>query len=89
MSHQNIALGGLSVTGAMIGGLADQRSHRFQGLDIRVSPANGGWIISIHPSTYSVGYAVEPDLYVVHEDQDIGTELGKIITMHCLKKENK
>lgn len=87
MSQHTLTLGGLSVSGAAgLTGMAP--SHKFPGFDIRVSHANGGWIISVH-ATYSIGYAVEPDLYVIHEDQDLGTELGKIITMHCLQKENK
>lgn len=87
MSQHTLTLGGVSLGAA---GLAAGTAslHKFPGFDIRVSHATGGWIISVHVS-YSIGYATEPDLYVIHEDQDLGTELGKIITMHCLQKENK
>ena len=54
-----------------------------RGITIRILPANGGTILSIRDEN-------EPsragDLYVIGQDQDIGSELGKIITMHYLKK---
>lgn len=58
--------------------------HRFNGLDIRVITANGGMIVSI---TDPNNYGREPDLYLIHEDQDLGSELGKLVTMYYLKKE--
>ena len=54
-----------------------------RGINIRVVPANGGTIISIRDENQ---YSGASDLYVVGQDQDIGTELSKIITLHYLKK---
>ena len=66
-------------------GIADlgSHSHQFDGMDIRITVANNGTIISVKRE----GYGNKPDLYLVHEDQDLGQEIGKIITMSCLKKE--
>ena len=60
--------------------------HEFEaGMDLRITPANGGHIISLsHRNSGAV-----PELHIVTEDKDLGTEIGKIITMSCLKKENK
>jgi hypothetical protein len=59
-------------------------NHPYQGgVDIRITPAAGGTIVSILRSEY-VG---KPDLYVISDQQDMGEELGKIITMACLKQE--
>ena len=58
--------------------------HPYKGeIDIRITPATGGTIVSILRGEYGT----VPDLYVVGEDQDLGVELGKIITMAFLKKE--
>lgn len=51
------------------------------GVDLRIVPATGGTIVSIRS-----GYGAASDLYVINEDKDLGTEIGKIITMHYLKK---
>jgi len=58
--------------------------HEFdEGLDIRVTPAAGGCIVSImHRNAHR-----RPELHIVTEDQDLGAELGKIITVSYLKKE--
>lgn len=58
--------------------------HPFPGLDLRVTPATGGYIVSMH---LKKSFASEPELYIISEDQDLGVELGKIITMACLTKE--
>ena len=54
-----------------------------RGLNIRLVPANGGTIISIRDENT---FNQVSDLYVINSDQDIGSELGKIITLHYLKK---
>jgi hypothetical protein len=54
-----------------------------RGLNIRIVPANGGTIVSIRDEN---GFGQIADLYVINEDHDVGTELGKIITLHYLKK---
>jgi hypothetical protein len=58
-------------------------NHEFDGMDIRITVANNGTIVSVKKD----GYGSKPDLYVVHDNQDLGQEIGKIITMACLKKE--
>lgn len=63
--------------------------HKFPGTDIRITPANGGYIISISQSSDYVHSRTVPDLYIISEDQDLGAELGKIITMSNLKREHK
>ena len=78
-----------SGTGIGVQGLLGQQAgmsvaHKFHGMDIRITPANGGMIISIADST---AYGREPDLYVIGEGQDLGQEINKLITMHYLKKE--
>jgi hypothetical protein len=61
----------------------DYSNHEIRkGLDIRIQPAHGGWIVSI------VNNSKDSELYIVSEDQDIGDELAKIVTMHYLKKEH-
>ena len=59
--------------------------HEFdEGVDIRITPANGGSIVSVNHRNIT-----RPDLYIVTEDKDLGAEIGKIITMSYLKKDNK
>ena len=81
-----IPLPGLSIAGA--GQLASAQDDILQrnydsGLTIRVVPANGGHIISIRNDHE---YSTKSDLHIIHEDSDLGMELGKIITLHYLKK---
>lgn len=74
--------------GAIPGGqssLSDDIFHLgARGLTIRILPANGGIIISIRDENNP---SMSGDLHVISHNQDIGEELGKIITMHYLKKE--
>lgn len=51
------------------------------GINITIAQATGGWVIQINPATHSV----KAQLYIIPEDRDLGVELGKIITMSCLK----
>jgi len=48
-------------------------------ITIRITHANGGYIISIQSGPI-------PKLYLIHEDADFDKELGKIITMSQLQK---
>jgi len=48
-------------------------------ITIRITHAVGGYIISIQSGPI-------PKLYLIHEDADFNTELGKIITMSQLQK---
>jgi hypothetical protein len=80
---------GILTVGGGLGGMADTitigglgNPHKFDGMDIRITTANGGYIVSIHTES-----GTKPQLYIINEDRDLGQELGKIITMHCLTKE--
>jgi hypothetical protein len=53
-----------------------------RGISIRIVPATGGTIISIRNENQIAGAS---ELYVINDDQDLGAEIGKIITMHYLK----
>jgi hypothetical protein len=58
--------------------------HEFDdGLDIRLTPAAGGFVVSI----FHRNSGNRPSLHLITEDQDLGAELGKIITVSYLKKE--
>ena len=46
-----------------------------------VHTAHGGYVIRV-----SQGFGSEDEMYVVGDSQDIGQELGKIITHHTLAK---
>lgn len=52
------------------------------GIDLRITPANGGTIVHIKNDDGEIG-----ELYVIDDAKDLGVELGKILTMHLLKKE--
>lgn len=47
-----------------------------------VHTAHGGYVIRVSQS-----YGVEDDMYVISDEQDLGNELGKIVTHHTLSKE--
>ena len=69
-----------------LGGLSRIDTHPFgEGLDIRITPANGGTVVSVH-RTDAIRGMTKPDIYVISDRDDLGTELGKIITMVCLKQ---
>ena len=69
-----------------LGALGSTESHPFgEGLDIRITPANGGTVVSVITSSPS-GMLTKPNIYVISDKDDLGTELGKIITMVCLKQ---
>lgn len=55
------------------------------GVTLKIMPANGGTIISIRNDS---SFSSVADLYVIAEDQDIGSEIGKIITLHYLKRKD-
>jgi hypothetical protein len=46
-----------------------------------VHTAHGGYVVRV-----SHGYGNEDDMYVIGETQDLGQELGKIVTHHTLAK---
>jgi len=53
------------------------------GINFTVAKATGGWIVQINNRSYTQNES--PDLYIIAEDADFDRELGKIITMSCLK----
>ena len=70
-----------------LGALGSTESHPFgEGLDIRITPANGGTVVSVVPGSNVSGLLNKPDIYVISDKDDLGAELGKIITMVCLKQ---
>ena len=52
-----------------------------QTLTLKLTPANGGHIVSVSAKEYSN----EDSLYIISDDADFDRELGKIITMSKLK----
>ena len=46
-----------------------------------VHTAHGGYVVRV-----SQGYGNEDDMYVIGDSQDLGQELGKIVTHHTLSK---
>jgi hypothetical protein len=69
-------------TGLSISDILGTERHQYEGMDLRVTPANGGYIVSVQTKS-----GVKPELYIINETQDLGQEIGKIITMTCLRKE--
>lgn len=52
------------------------------GINFNVTKANGGWIVRLDGSGQNQN---ESELYVIPDEANFDTELGKIITMNCLK----
>jgi hypothetical protein len=77
---------GYGMPGVTLGGTYSMGTqHEFdEGIDIRVTPAAGGVIVSVNHRNYNI----KPELHIVTEDKDLGAEIGKIITMSYLKKDN-
>ena len=53
-------------------------------ISIDVHTAYGGYVVRL-----SKGYGIEDDMYVIGDNQDLGQELGKIITHTFLKTEHE
>jgi hypothetical protein len=53
------------------------------GINFTVAQATGGWIVQINHRGHS--HNESPDLYIIPDGADFDRELGKIITMSCLK----
>ena len=77
-------LGGMS-TDISIGELYGSSKSRLPNkkLSIDVHSAHGGYIVQVYR-----GSGHEGDLYIVAEDQDLGQEIGKIITHSTLHKQH-
>jgi hypothetical protein len=61
-------------------GIGTQGPITEQTLTIKITPANGGSIISVAPMNQA------DSLYIVPDGEDFDRELGKIITMARLKQ---
>ena len=46
-----------------------------------VHTAYNGYVVRV-----SQGFGIEDDMYVISDEQDLGQELGKIVTHHTLAK---
>lgn len=68
-----IDLGGYSV---------DNKKLPNKKISFDVHTAHGGYVIRVQK-----GYGIEDDMYVISNEQDLGQELGKIVTYHTLTKE--
>lgn len=53
-------------------------------VSINIYSANNGYIVEVEQ-----GYGVESQLYIINEDQDLGTEIGKIITHNALSNRHE
>ena len=71
--NYNPGLGGITV------GPSTQGPVTGQTLTIKITPANGGHIISVAPINQT------ENLYIIPDGEDFDRELGKIITMTKLK----
>ena len=47
-----------------------------------VHTAHGGYVVRVSQNTFGL----EDEMYVISDDQDLGQELGKIVTHHTLSK---
>lgn len=65
-----------------IGGYTSEKKLPNKKISFDVHTAHGGYVIRV-----SKGYGAEDDMYVISDDQDLGQELGKIVTHHTLAKE--
>ena len=62
-------------------------------INFNVAKANGGWIVQVNPqqtyNTISITGMMPDhkpaDLYLIHDDEDFDSALGKIVTAACLK----
>ena len=81
MSTYTIAGSGAGQGGITLGP-STQGPITGQTLTLKLTPANGGHIVSI---SSGAGYGSEESLYIITDEADFDRELGKIITMNKLK----
>ena len=77
----SVTLGGLSST--------DEIKHLTgRGITIRIIPATGGTVVMIKDESQIVN---DSELYVIgqEDDLDLAQEIGKVLTLHLLKKDSK
>jgi hypothetical protein len=78
LGPQYAIAGGGVATGVNIG------MHNSNSINLNVTKATGGWVVSL--SSTSGFTTTSQDLHIIPDGADLGTELGKLITMHCLKE---
>ena len=70
--------------------LTDNNNMNLPGITFKITNANGGTIISVREETASFslgGTSSSDELYIIPDGvEDFDRELGKIITMHRMKK---
>ena len=65
-----------------LGGYAiDNKKLPNKKISFDVHTAHGGYVVKV-----SQGYGSDDDMYVIGDTQDLGQELGKIVTHHTLAK---
>ena len=89
LSQANATFGVIGGAGYQLTGEEGPRHEFSHGFDIRITPANGGTIISVSHRELHMHLSRVPELYVIPSDQDLGTEITKILTMSCLKKDQE
>ena len=90
----NIYGGGASIIGplstagtvTLTGGGYNNFPPKCQSIQITLTPANGGTIVSIkHNASSMFSMDHDSDLYIVEQEKNVDEELGKILTMSRLK----
>ena len=85
-SHSYSIGGGLGTIDLGPYSMADAYAKKFpnQKINISVHGANGGYIMEIATQPGQVG-----ELYIIPDGQDLGQEIGKIITHQMLKEKHE
>jgi hypothetical protein len=87
MSNYTMAASVAPITAAQIsqidlsGYAIDAKKLPNKKISFDIHTAHGGYVIKV-----ARGYGDDSDLYVVGDDQDLGQELGKIVTHYTLAK---
>ena len=68
-----------------IGGYNSENKLPNKKISIDVHTAHGGYVVKLSKGTYG---AID-DMYVIGDNQDLGQEIGKIITHTFLKTEHE
>ena len=55
-------------------------------INFSVAKATGGWIVQINKNNSNHGGTMA-ELYIIADDANFDSELGKIVTMSCLKND--
>jgi hypothetical protein len=83
MSNYSITgspIGALDISTIELGGPYHNRKFPNKKISLGIHEAHGGYIVEIDNSMK------DNDLYIIGIDQDLGQEIGKIITHHIMQK---